>query len=113
MNKTLIVNRNQCEEILSVEKCLPAMKDALIAVSTNQTKMLQRFMIRHENGNSLANMPASLGTQDMTGAKIIIFPGPETAKAKTQQGGRQKFQLHKDSAAARIKGAGLPGWSSN
>ena len=86
MNKTLIVNRNQCEEILSVEKCLPAMKDALIAVSTNQTKMLQRFMIRHENGNSLANMPASLGTQDMTGAKIIIFPGPATAKAKTQQG---------------------------
>ncbi len=86
MNKTLVINRSQCEEILSVEKCIPAMKTALIGLSDKSAKVLQRSMISHENGNSLANMPASLLSEDVTGAKVIIFPGQQTAKAGTNQG---------------------------
>lgn len=86
MEKTLIINREQCRQILTVQRCIPAMENALKSVSRQQVKMLQRVMIGHDNGNSLAAMPASELSRDVTGAKIIIFPGPETAKAKTNQG---------------------------
>lgn len=86
MKKTLIVNRELCKDILTVEKCIPAMKKALAAVSENQTKMLQRAMILHDNGNAFANMPASIVSEGITGTKTIIFPGPVTTKQKTQQG---------------------------
>lgn len=86
MNKTLVINRAQCEEILSVEKCIPTMKNALIGISEKKAKVLQRTMIFHENGNKLANMPAALESENVTGAKVIIFPGPRTAKAGTNQG---------------------------
>ena len=86
MNKTLIVNRSQCEEILTVEKCIPYMKTALVGISEKQAKVLQRTMIPHANGNKLANMPASLISENVTGSKVIIFPGPQTAKMGTNQG---------------------------
>ena len=86
MQKTLVINQKECAGILSVESCMPAMADALKAVSLNQIKMLQRTMIPHESGNMLANMPASLLSKNVTGAKVIIFPGPQAAKDKTNQG---------------------------
>jgi len=86
MNKTLIINRTQCEEILTVEKCIPYMKTALIGLSEKTAKVLQRTMIPHSNGNMLANMPASLTAENVTGSKVIIFPGPATAKMGTNQG---------------------------
>ena len=86
MNKTLIVNRSQCEEILTVEKCIPYMKTALVGISDKQAKVLQRSMIAHDNGNMLANMPASLMSENVAGSKVIIFPGPQTAKMGTNQG---------------------------
>lgn len=86
MNKTLIINRTQCEEILTVEKCIPYMKTALVGISEKQAKVLQRTMIPHANGNMLANMPASLVSENVTGSKVIIFPGPQTAKMGTNQG---------------------------
>lgn len=93
MEKTLIINHRECEKILTVDKCIPAMEKALAAVSDGKTKMLQRVMIGHENKNSLAVMPASDISSDVTGAKIIIFPGPETARAKTNQGIIPLFEI--------------------
>ena len=86
MGKTLIISRAQCAEILTVEKCIPYMKTARIGISEKQAKILQRIMIRHDNGNSQANMPASLISEDVTGSKVTIFPGPRSAKAGTSQG---------------------------
>jgi hypothetical protein len=86
MNKTLIVNRSLCREILTIEKCIPYMRNALVAISDKESRVLQRTMIPHKNGNMLALMPASLMSENVTGSKVIIFPGPETAKAGTNQG---------------------------
>ncbi len=86
MNKTLLVNREQCEKILTIEKSISSMKHTLVAISENQTQVLQRQMLLHKNGNKLANMPASLISEGVTGSKIAIFPGVETAKKNTQQG---------------------------
>lgn len=86
MNKTLIVNRDLCEELLTLEACIPSMKETLIAASKNEIKMLQRNMINHESGNTLALMPASLLSKNVTGSKVIIFPGPKTRIERTNQG---------------------------
>lgn len=86
MNKTLIINRSECEKILTIDRCIPAMKNVLRGISQKQTAVLQRSMIPHKNGNMLANMPASLYSDNVTGAKVIIFPGPATAKRGTNQG---------------------------
>ncbi len=86
MNKTLIVNRALCDELLTLEDCIPAMADVLIAASRGEVKMLQRSMIPHQSGNMLALMPATLLPKHVTGSKVIIFPGPQAKKAGTNQG---------------------------
>lgn len=73
MNRVLIVNRKECEEILTQERCVPEMRKSLAAISNGRTKVLQRTMIIHDNDNKLANMPASNIREDVTGAKITIF----------------------------------------
>lgn len=86
MNKTLIINRELCTQLLSVRECIPAMRDTLIAASQGEIKMLQRQMIPHQSGNMLALMPASLLSKQVTGSKVIIFPGPKARQEKTNQG---------------------------
>ena len=86
MNKTLIVNRELCTQLLSIEECIPAMRDTLIVATQGEIKMLQRQMIPHEGGNMLALMPASLLSKQVTGSKVIIFPGPKARQANSNQG---------------------------
>ncbi|MBO5998778.1 MAG: hypothetical protein J6P87_03735, partial [Lachnospiraceae bacterium] len=86
MNKTLIIGRELCRELLTVEDCIPAMKETLRALASGQVKMLDRSVIPHPNGNLLALMTASLLPQETAGSKVIIFPGPEAAKNGTSQG---------------------------
>lgn len=86
MEKTLIVNREQCRELLTYDDCIGAMSETFSAISLEQTKMLQRSMIGHESGNTLAIMPASLLPKKITGSKIIIFPGKSAKLNKTNQG---------------------------
>ena len=83
MNRVLIVNRKECEEILTPARCIPEMRKSLAAISNGRTKVLQRAMIIHDNDNKLANMPASNIREDVTGAKNTIFPGAERAKKGT------------------------------
>lgn len=86
MNKTLIINKKEAEELLTFEDAIKAMKEVFAAISSGNAVMLQRQMIKHENGNALALMPASMKDKGITGSKIIIFPGKETGKAGTNQG---------------------------
>ncbi len=86
MNKTLIIGRELCRELLTVEDCIPAMKKTLCALAEGQVKMLDRSVIPHPNGNLLALMTASLLPQETAGSKVIIFPGPDAAKNGTSQG---------------------------
>ena len=79
MNKTLIVSRELCRQLLTLNDCIPAMTDTLIAASRGEIKMLQRSMIPHEtSGNMLAIMPASLLNHHVTGSKVTIFSGPKS-----------------------------------
>lgn len=86
MEKTLIINRKEAEMVLNYPDCIKAMEDVFAAMSEGKVTNLQRSMIPHESGCSLAIMPASDNSVNITGGKIIIFPGREAAKNKTNQG---------------------------
>jgi len=86
MNQTLIINKKEAEALLTFEDAIKAMREVFAAISQGDAIMLQREMIKHENGNALAVMPASMKDKGITGSKIIIFPGKETRKAGTNQG---------------------------
>lgn len=86
MSKTLIINKEECAKLLTYERCIPAMRDALVSISGKDAVVLQRQMIPHEGGNCLAIMPASSMSEKVTGGKVIIFPGPATYQAGTSQG---------------------------
>ncbi len=86
MNQTLIINKKEAEALLTFEDAIKAMREVFAAISQGDAIMLQREMIKHENGNALAVMPASMKDKGITGSKIIIFPGKQTRKAGTNQG---------------------------
>lgn len=52
------------------------MGKSFLLVSTNQTKMLPREMIRLEKDNFLAQMMSRLSNEFIAGSKVIVFPGP-------------------------------------
>lgn len=62
------------------------MEDVFKAMSEGQVKNIQRTMIPHDSGCALAIMPASVVPEHITGGKVIIFPGAQAAKNRTQQG---------------------------
>ena len=64
--------------------CIPAMAETLTAAARDDVRQLQRSMIPHDSGCKLAIMPATLVPRQVTGAKVIIFPGP----AAREHGGK-------------------------
>lgn len=86
MSKTLIVSNEEAEKLLHMDDCIAAMDEVLRDVSAGAITMLQRSMIPHKNGNILAGMPSTIETKEITGSKVIIFPGPEARKNGTAQG---------------------------
>lgn len=102
MEKTLIVNKQECEKILNIKMLVEPMKKVLSDISNKDTVVLQRIMIAHENGNKLANMQASLIDDGVTGSKITIFPGSETAKKGTRQGIIPIFNIDSGALSAII-----------
>ncbi len=85
-NRTRIIGRELCGQLLTLEDCIPAMADVLKANAAGEVKMLPRSVIPHPGGNLLALMTASILPEKTAGSKVIIFPGPEAAKAGTSQG---------------------------
>ncbi len=73
MNKTLIINKKLCEELLTYERCIPKMKDCLIAISQKKAVNLQRFFVPNENNTRLAIMSAACNNEEVMGGKIIVF----------------------------------------
>ncbi len=104
MNKTLIVGREDCARLLTLEDCIPAMRDTLVAACKGEIKMLQRQMITHASGNSLALMPATLLPRGITGSKVIIFPGPQAKKDKSNQGIVPLFDTESGALKAIVDG---------
>ncbi len=109
MKKTLIINQKEVRQLLKMDLCIEAMEECLKDVSLGATEMLQRTMIHHPNGNILAGMASSLHNKNITGSKVIIFPGAETKKAGTNQGIIPIFNIETGKLMAIVDGEIITG----
>lgn len=78
--KTLIISKKECSELLTYERCIPAMKDALVQISENSAVVLQRMFIPNDNNSRLAIMAATSNKEEISGGKIIVFGNKETSQ---------------------------------
>lgn len=80
MNETILLNDEQVKEALSYPTLIALMESLFIGLAKKEVQMLPRSMMRHENGNMLAIMTASLPKQGVWGCKTAIFPGSAAVK---------------------------------
>jgi ornithine cyclodeaminase len=75
----LVISREEVERHLSYEACIPLMREAMIALSSGETRQLLRSILDLEGGRAFGSM---LGAMDAGafGAKLIsVFPGASGA----------------------------------
>ena len=65
------IDRDEVRRRLTYEKCIPIIRQAMIAFSKGETKQLLRSIIPLSEGRSFGIMPGALGAQAPFGAKLV------------------------------------------
>ena len=61
---------------LTYARCIPLVREAMIAFSTGRTRQLLRSIIPLTDGQMFGVTPGALGGAEMFGAKVVsVFPG--------------------------------------
>lgn len=69
------IDRDEVSRRLTYEKCIPIVRDAMIAFSRGETKQLLRSIIPLADGRMFGVMPGAMGDRAVFGAKLIsVFP---------------------------------------
>jgi ornithine cyclodeaminase len=69
------IDREEVSRRLTYEKCIPIVRDAMIAFSRGETKQLLRSIIPLADGRMFGIMPGAIGNRAVFGAKLIsVFP---------------------------------------
>jgi ornithine cyclodeaminase len=69
------IDREEVARRLTYEKCIPIVRDAMIAFSRGETKQLLRSIIPLAAGRMFGVMPGAMGERAVFGAKLIsVFP---------------------------------------
>ncbi|MBZ6377584.1 ornithine cyclodeaminase [Pacificimonas flava] len=72
---------------LDYPSCLKVVRDAMMALSAGRTRQLLRSMIQMGEGRTFAQMPGTLGDDDMFGAKLIsVFADPDRPGTRRHRG---------------------------
>ena len=72
---------------LTYDKCIPIVRDAMIAFSRGQTRQLLRSIIPLGNGRMFGTMPGAMGERTVFGAKLIsVFPDNFARGIQSHQG---------------------------
>jgi len=70
------IDREEISRRLTYEKCIPIVRDAMIAFSKGETKQLLRSIIALSEGRMFGIMPGAMGAHAAFGAKLIsVFQG--------------------------------------
>lgn len=81
------INREEIARRLTYEKCIPLVRDAMIALSKGETKQLLRSIIPLDRGRLFGVMPGAMGAEAVFGAKLIsIFPENFALGVQSHQG---------------------------
>ncbi len=69
------IDREEVARRLTYEKCIPIVRDAMIAFSRGETRQLLRSIIPLADGRMFGVMPGAMGPRAPFGAKLIsVFP---------------------------------------
>lgn len=81
----LIIDRETVHDLLPMADCIALMREAMIALSTGQTRQVLRQIIALEDGAAFGVMPGV--SADTFGAKLIsVFPGNFAKGLQSHQG---------------------------
>lgn len=81
------INREEVARRLTYERCIPIVRDAMIALSRGDTKQLLRSYIPLSDGRIFGVMPGALGAHAPFGAKLISVFRENAAKGKQSHQG--------------------------
>jgi ornithine cyclodeaminase/alanine dehydrogenase-like protein (mu-crystallin family) len=81
------IDREEVTRRLTYERCIPIVREAMIAFSRGQTKQLLRSIIPLADGRMFGLMPGALGDRAVFGAKLIsVFPDNFSRGIQSHQG---------------------------
>ena len=81
------IDRDEVARRLTYERCIPIVRDAMIALSRGETRQLLRSIIPLAEGRMFGIMPGALGERAPFGAKLIsIYPENFAKGVQSHQG---------------------------
>jgi ornithine cyclodeaminase/alanine dehydrogenase-like protein (mu-crystallin family) len=81
------IDREEVARRLTYEKCIPIVRDAMIAFSRGETRQLLRSIIPLADGRMFGVMPGAMGPRAPFGAKLIsVFPENFARGIQSHQG---------------------------
>jgi ornithine cyclodeaminase/alanine dehydrogenase-like protein (mu-crystallin family) len=81
------IDRDEVARRLTYERCIPAVRAAMIAFSAGETKQLLRSIIPLADGRMFGVMPGAMGDRAVFGAKLIsVFPENFAKGVQSHQG---------------------------
>lgn len=81
------IDQNEVAQRLTYERCIPIVREAMIAFSSGKTKQLLRSILPLDDGRLFGVMPGAMGSADAFGAKLIsVFPANLAKGGQSHQG---------------------------
>src|SRR6202789_3389440 len=81
------IDREEIARRLTYEKCIPIVREAMIAFSCGKTKQTLRSIISLSEGRLFGVMPGAMGANEVFGAKLIsVFHGNFARGVQSHQG---------------------------
>lgn len=81
------IDREEVAQRLTYEKCIPIVRDAMVAFSRGETRQLLRSIILLADGHMFGIMPGAMGERAVFGAKLIsVFPDNFERGMQSHQG---------------------------
>ena len=81
------IDREEVARRLTYDKCIPIVRDAMIAFSRGETRQLLRSILPLGDGRMFGIMPGAMGERAVFGAKLIsVFPGNFARGIQSHQG---------------------------
>ena len=81
------IDAEEVGQHLTYDRCIPLMREAMIAFSIGRTRQLLRAIIPLDGDNLFGVMPGALGVGQPFGAKLIsVFPGNFAIGGPSHQG---------------------------
>ncbi len=81
------IDRDEVARRLTYEKCIPIVREAMIAFSRGETRQLLRSIIALGKGRMFGIMPGAMGEHAVFGAKLIsVFPDNFARGIQSHQG---------------------------